>query len=356
MNRRKALVFSKRFNKKKRRGVLKSEAPAPNKILFLSSVFCARAYKEYLQLTEAGFEVIAGYSSSNNNIRYAKSMKYQYTPAGVKKIIDDVRPAIIHCHNSPNTHIVWARQVFKGPIIFDIHDARKPSHKKAVEAATYIYTVHPDYAEYVKTHFDTTKLIHCPQSVYFYNDFDKQPKLSDTDNEPHLCFIGSMYGRPTAHKWSKMFKEIANSEKIHIHAHTNYFHDTVKTYADKYFHAEQEIIFHNIPSTLSKYDAGLIPSGTAQSLPNKFFDYINAGIPIIADPARELVCNHLAEYDFGIARPLNDITKNDIIEVVAKSDNIDHNKIDITMVTDLPPYNDLVNKDETQHSPEKVPT
>ena len=312
----------------------------PNRVLFLCSVFCSRALKDYLVLTKKGFDVFVGHIGGNNKhlqyIKEGRSIVYQMTRPNIKKTIQNVKPDIIHVHNSPNIPAVWARSCFSGPIVLDIHDSRKKDQQAAMDAVNYIFTVHDEYAKTIKGQFNVKKEIEGVPSIYWI-DFEPLERFDDV--ETHLCFIGSMYGPPTAHRWCEAFKKMANRLQVHIHIHVNYFHDIVKKYQDDYLHLEDEISFMDIPQTLSKYDAGIIPPGSAMSLPNKFFDYVNAGIPIIVDPNRKLVSDYVKKYDVGIIKSLEELTPEDINSVFDKRDKVDYRRIqDIKTVSQLKPY------------------
>ena len=317
--------------------------PPHHDILFISSTFCSRALKEYLHLRDKGFDIMVAHSCTKNPLlSYVQHhVHYPYTSTSITKLIQTYKPRVVHGHNSPNSHIAWARKGFNGKIVFDIHDVRKPHHQAAVKAADCIYTVHDDYIKFINQRMGSTeKPMYAVPSIYFIKDFKPIPKLS-MDGETHLCFIGSMYSPQTANLWSKMFKEMANRLKIHIHVHTNFFKHIVSEYADGNLHAEDPISFMDIPRTLSRYDAGFIPSGTATSLPNKFFDYINAGIPVIADSRRSTVSNITREEGFGIVvDKMENLNKKNLNGI--KDMKIDMNKIKFTKPYETPPYKGLI--------------
>jgi len=314
----------------------------PKRVLFLCSIFCSRALKEYLQLQKRGFDVTVGHlGGSNNRVQYVKkAVRYEYSDKGVRDIISKVRPSIVHVHNTPNSHGIWARNHFDGTVIFDVHDARPQGQDKAIAGATYVYTVHNRYAKWMRQKFAIRKPIHACHSVYWIDGFGPLPKLSD-DGEYHLGFIGSMYTPQTANAWSRKFKQVANRSKIHIHVHVNVFKDIVDKYTDDWYHLEPEIMFMDVPRVLSQYDAGIIPSGTADSFPNKFFDYTNAGIPTIVEPGRKLVADTVKANGFGCSSTIEDITR-DVVDSVVGCE-VDHNRLkNIRLVDQLPPYKGLL--------------
>lgn len=316
------------------------------KVLFLSSTFCTRALKEYYQLSDSGFQVFVGYSKPSTHLNYINQKAlYKYSQEGVSHIISRVHPDIIHVHNTPNRHAIWSRKSFRGPIVFDIHDATlsqgpaATEQIKAIESCDFVYTVNDDYASNLKNVFGISKTIYGIPSIYWITNFVKEPKISDSDGQSHIVFIGSMATKDVAEQWCSQFKSVAERERIHIHAHVNYFKDTVEKFASNYFHHEPEILFKDIPRVLSRYDAGIVPSrGGPLSLPNKFFDYINAGIPVISEPGRGLLCQYIQKYQIGLSKKLVDISDRDIRQIACLYVDRFAKEYRFPLVPNTPPY------------------
>lgn len=305
-------------------------------ILFVTYGFCSRAYKEYHDLTEAGLTVVVAYAIPTpllSKVRYR--VKYKFDPDSLKTLVEKLNPAIIHVHNTPDIQTHWLREYYHKTIIHDIHDVTtgKREFESAIAAADVLVTVGDELAGFLSKHYD--KPVKVVYSKFANPRRIQLQKLSESDGKIHIGFIGSLYAPTYAVKECNRLSKWAQKNGVHIHIHANYHRPIVAEYVNPYFHLEEMIDIDDIPTVLSQYDCGFVNGastenipilfgyeGLAFSLPNKFWDYRDAGIPIVVEAKRE-VCGKLAsEGGFGIViDDIDDITEDDLRNLDAVSSN-----------------------------------
>jgi hypothetical protein len=171
-------------------------------------------------------------------------------------------------------------------------------------------TLHSDARIYVSDH--TMELSRrrygVPErgSLLFYNFAMREDirspleKLSDLDEKLHLVYEGVLSIDGYRGRMLSLFKEIAR-KGIHIHIHGMGDERSLKAFKDPEkgidtYHFEGKLPHEELMSTLTRYDAGLIPfqpydrdQGYMDTmLPNKLFDYLVAGLPLIVPPTRSI--------------------------------------------------------------------
>lgn len=319
------------------------------RVLFIASVFCSRALKEYMQLTEAGFDVSLLYDAPNSKLPQYVSNKTIDTLEidGLKRAIAKYDPQIVHVHNPPSWPVTLLKKFYKGVVVLDIHDlvtGEKDTvdlgtpERIALKSADYVYTVGKNYAELIQSRMKIGRPIYAVESIYWLDNFEHHQKLS-RDGSAHLCFIGSMYSAGTASMWCHRFRQVAERQKIHIHIHVNFFHEIVREFASQYMHIEPEIEFMDIPEVLSKYDAGIIPDAhVPDTMPNKLFDYINAGIPCVVEHGRGRLCDLVKQYNIGIVRGIKHLTRKDVDTLKGMDVSPFRDSYRQTYASMLPPY------------------
>ncbi|MBI2523160.1 glycosyltransferase [Candidatus Woesearchaeota archaeon] len=123
-------------------------------------------------------------------------------------------------------------------------------------------------------------------------------KLSRKDAQPHLVYIGGLYFNnfPTIESFWTFYPKIT-SQKIHLHIYSKQPEGIVRKLRetekrDKYFHYEGYRKHEDLVKELTKYDYGVHIFGTGMpkkaelvyktAFSNKNYDYLSAGLPIIA--------------------------------------------------------------------------
>lgn len=336
--------------------------PAPKKkcprILVLCSTFCTRALKSYLSLKRLGFDPTVAFSLKSELTEYIDHpVFYVLEKASIANIIDRTNPDIIHVHHN-NTLSLWVREAgYKGILITDMHDSPRKDQKEAIEISDYLVTVHDRYADWVKKEFPTDKKIYGIESVY-KDDCKFLPKR---DDKTRFCLIGSLYRDHIAREQCGILKAVANRLNIHIHIYANNFKEIIDEFTDEFLHREHEIPFREVTKTLSQYDAGVVHGYTLDgasselSFPNKIYDYLCAGIPLIVDKTRALAGKQAEDTGTGICIDIAKMNRSDI-ERLRAIEHVTPEKLGYNDISTLPCYAGGNTEPKLFEVNEKLPT
>lgn len=322
-------------------------------ILFLAYSPCPRAIKEFLLLKSLGYPVYMAYYVKSPYLEYVEDpIQFSYTEEGVKELLNKIKPSIVHNHNMPDEACVWARKFFKGTLIQDVHDywnfkTQESMFKAAINVADYVVTVNEDFADFLEKKYN--KKVFVSHSSMPHRSRERKTKLSSLDNKIHICFIGSLYNPEVAEGTCQRLLDVANKLDIHIHLHSSGYRDIASKYTNKLFHLEEQIPLLKIPPTLSQYDAGIIITHGdskcshyddqelvySKSLPNKFYDYLDAGIPIIIERNRTFCANMVEKNNLGLVLDkFEDLSISALRNIL----NIPIGIYSRHLITELPPY------------------
>ena len=285
-------------------------------ILFVQNFPCIRNYKMATALKSKGHRVTLAYT------KYRVSQIYKGLDDSVYddciKIRDnrhlwDISESfdIIHSHNEPDELTIVA-MAGDTPVVHDTHDliSFKYEGNKDISffegtanrgAAGRVYTT-PYQMEEARSLYGMTG-----PSIVYYNyasraDLPKRnlPKLSDKDGNIHIVYEGGIAGVDGNHRdFTSPFFDLAD-KGIHIHI---YPPSSCDKETSKQYSSHKNIHFHNsvspkqIMETMTQYDYGIIPFNLAKgnkrfldtTIANKLFEYLAAGLPVIASPLKSYV-------------------------------------------------------------------
>lgn len=315
------------------------------KIMCLHPFLSMRAVKEMSALKKLGHEIFLVYEGIGSSAEYdlgdfwdqvieiphnTFTGEYYFRrllPIAYKKVLKDIINKydfdLIHAYSMPDTLAVSAIRYSGLPVVFDARDVssgmdlllledlkmsfmnklQDKIYRKIIirfereanqrsEGRIYVSKTMLNYMQKIYN-FDLSKTTILPNYQCNGNvpECDTQ-KISDRDGEKHLVYIGNIlfdeYQRTI-----KTLQDIANNN-IHIHI---YPAGDKKIIADikELFGNSRFIHFHcplktkQLLKEIQQYDFGLVPRppdrhslNTRFALPNKFFDYLAAGLPVAA--------------------------------------------------------------------------
>jgi hypothetical protein len=152
------------------------------------------------------------------------------------------------------------------------------------------------------------------------------PKLSERDGEVHIVYEGGMsIGGGFHREYFEFFKEISR-RRVHIHIYA----PTISIFSEKakrpfveevarnpYLHFHKPLLPKELVKEMTKYDFGINPFRVNEGniehlnsvLPNKLFEYLGAGLPVIARDLFTLRCFLESEGVGFVYREVDDILK-----------------------------------------------
>lgn len=277
---------------------------------------------------------------------------------GIRDIIKDFNPTLIHSHNAPDTLTLSAINVSKDiPVIHDVHEAlslHRSGFKSGDDDETYtryceeerlanemsngrIYST-DGICEYIQRRydFDTENDL----TFYDYPSASMMPhhfrdKISERDGEIHIVYVGCVTSVVESHYDLRNIFEDLSSHKMHIHIYptTNLVtqsNDSYKKLADSndFIHFHDTMNQKKLLEEMTQYDFGWIGLNRANNrqhldiaLPNKVMEYVSCGLPVLAFPHRTiqmfienngvgLVANNVGELKNLISGDLTEIKDN----------------------------------------------
>lgn len=286
---------------------------SPLNILFVQEAPCIRNYKTASALRARGHKVCLAYTKARLSQMY-KGLSDDVYDRCLKlrdyRHLWDISAQfdIVHCHNEPDLLSVTAL-AGDAPVVHDTHDlislraggdanlaffegmANRGAHGR-------VYTT--PYQRDVAQKLYGVK----GPSLVFYNytsagDLPRRflPKLSASDGQTHIVYEGGIGGN--GHRdFIDLFVELA-SGGLHVHIYPVHFDQAMAQrfapHALVHYHQPQSP--KDIIERMSQYDIGIIPfnivKGNKQfldsTIANKLFEYLAAGLPVLASPLRSYV-------------------------------------------------------------------
>ena len=262
-----------------------------------------------------------GNSSFTSMIRLSK---YNFNELKIiKNLISEKNIRLLHYHNEPDSlcAALISAQI-KIPIIYDQHDflsfkknlsiKEKKFEKICNENAAGTIYITESYKNEVSNYYNLIE-----NSICFSNYFPEMcildeksflPKLSKTDGESHLVFIGRISENKSDHRnmLSNLKKLSENGFIIHVYPTKNKKYKKYRNIKNVRMH--QKLPYNKLIREISQYDFGLtiFNNEVAEKLPhikyafgNKTYDYLCSGIPVIVQDCLDEVRNFIINNNFG---------------------------------------------------------
>lgn len=289
------------------------KAPRTLNILFVQESPCIRNYKMAVALRARGHQVSLAYTTARLSQMYPgldDGVYNQCIQIGHNRQLWDLCGDydVVHCHNEPDMLTVVALGG-KTPVVHDTHDLislRQPGDKNieffeglANRAAQgRVYTT-PYQRE-------TAAALHgvAGPGLVLYNYVSQGDlpshylsKLSEKDGQTHVVYEGGIGGN-THRDFKELFWELAE-QGLRLHIYPNRLTPELQALFQgrPNIHLHEPVSPHNIIGEMSQYDIGIIPFNLVKgnrrfldtTIANKLFEYLAAGLPVIASPLKSYV-------------------------------------------------------------------
>lgn len=286
-------------------------------VLFVSDAAGIRDHKMASIIKKAGMKVFLAYivkSPYDGWPEYADMYEKIYPVMSIQSFFDFVRNSefdIIHCSSEPD-HITPVLIHSGKTVIHDCHDLRSSNESLSPDKLVLEYLAHTGAAgviyptvglrdEAVRKYALQEKRTLVIENYPFKDLLQKRnkEKLSDTDGEIHCVYEGGITHRDKGCRryfeeiWLKMVEE-----GLHIHYYSQSDEKYCKFLETLHprLHYEGNISSYGLSFELTQYDVGLcIYNSTPKNQlyiecasPNKFYEYVNAGIPVAVSGVKSL--------------------------------------------------------------------
>jgi len=302
------------------------------RIIFASHHCCTRTVKEGLALVGQGHEVIFLQWVIGNKSFEAllPGLKFYSDLDHFKAIIKHVQADIIHCHNFPDTLVTTAKENTNIPVIYDAHDLNSVyrdddpellrAEEAAVEACDAIVVPSLGYKNYLESRYMPTKPILAlpPMCNRWMLKMTKAKlKLALVNGIVFEGGIADMTAQgEVIYDWARFRDYRPLSRELNAAGIPMHFYIANPRYKYAYLETGAEVtsrlLFNEMLHRITRYDWGFcgtpLPSPQWDwAMPNKLFEYICAGIPVIVMNAAECA-DFVQELEVGIVvKSVNEI-------------------------------------------------
>lgn len=274
----------------------------------------------------------------------------------LKHILKRLDVDIVHAHAEPNIVTEVAIRYAQCPVIYDVHDFSslrfgfeyvsdkgQNAERYCLENASGIIhkgaDLEIDYYRNAGYKITAPVLQFQDYCVEEYIVKKPLPKLSDKDGEIHIVYTGMVVPMKASSKFKyAQFDELAEifaAQQIHFHIYpVQYQKGSLSWYEDfarktPYFHLHETLPIYKLTEEISQYDYGswiqftegtpVIQEYLNSAIGNKFFTYLEAGLPIIVRDQIAYGAKLIDQYGIGIAVSKDDLKNfNGILEKIDK--------------------------------------
>jgi glycosyltransferase involved in cell wall biosynthesis len=312
-------------------------------ILFVQPQPCIRAlkYAEGLCKIHSGIRLSFAYSGKTLTELYGHGDECfgawfpldQNSTAELQKIVDTHDINVIHSHNAPDTLTNLCIDLFGGkiPIVHDIHDlmsVRKTAYEDGLNRVTNVLNWHKEERRAIERsdaiitvsevilNLIKRKDYRFPKIALVYENYIPerfipktlpQTSLNFADRPIRIVYEGFISSNGGHYDMRSIFKALA-AEGIEVHIYPSRDNFDYQTLSD----TVQNIFYHpsltpdKLLKEISQYDFGwagfndtLNRKHLNTALPNKLFDYIAGGLPVISFP-HEALKRFLKTHNIGL--------------------------------------------------------
>lgn len=256
----------------------------------------------------------------------------------IRRLVNQYHPVVIHSHNAPDLLTISAIKAVKGevPVIHDCHEAltlretgyyasdneetirvKYPKQEKvANEKSDGRIYVTEGVKDYIQRRYDVDP----SRDMVFYSYVSEsvvpaqlRRKISEKDGETHIVYIGTVTSRikDSHYDLREIFRIIA-SYGIHIHMYVSIWGAKDQAYQhlaneSAFIHYHGHLDQKNLLQEITQYDFGWAGFNANSknsehldvALPNKVFEYIACGLPVLAFPHKNIM-TFLNRHDVGL--------------------------------------------------------
>lgn len=305
---------------------------------------CIRAHKIGWGLKKLGHNVVL-FSENMNHAHawwdYDCAVKLFNNPDNLeeypfwhlKSTLETIEPLvdIWHCHNEPDWIVPTVREVSDKPIIYDIHDLRSAREgtvadweKQSLEKCDGISVVSDRYKQKIYNGKPIREILSCVPEILYPQ---KRCKVQQ-GGVVYEGGLGSDDGKEfSCRNWAGSFKKILKTGTP-VWAYAASSASSLSQYRDSGVMVLGPFRYDLLIGNLTSHDAGLVGSPVPDpmfdgAMPNKLFEYLAAGLPIIAFNAGKSVEEFILATGIGaIADNLDEIP--DILNHFKKEKTRDH--------------------------------
>jgi len=279
----------------------------------------------------------------------------------IKRLVNKFHPLVIHSHNAPDLLTISAIEAVNGevPVIHDCHEALSlretcyyatddeetarnlypRQEKTANERSDGRIYVTEGVRDYIHQRYD----VDSSRDIVFHSYVCElmvprrlRRRLSEQGGQKHIVYIGTVTSKikDSHYDLREIFREIAE-HKIHLHMYVSIwgakdeaYHRLAEenSFIHYHGHLDQKTLLHEI----TQYDYGWAGFNTNPknrkhldvAIPNKIFEYIACGLPVLAFPHRsikEFLDRHNVGMVFDSVDEMTSQLKNGKVESIKKS-------------------------------------